>query len=518
MRPEAKLNKAGTDLPLGSWQRLHVATLCLPVLTTLPQIAIVGLVLSYTIGLRSALVIGFWLMLVPSIVYHVFRFFTFEYRLSSADIFLREGILWRQERRIPVSRIHDMEIQQGPLHQLFGLAKLQIKTAGSEEREAVLDVISKNSAAELKRAVAARQGREISPPGLESAPASRPKVLAELTAIDLILGAVTSRMAATLFAFIGVLVYFQVMVAIGSRWIEEVVPPVDPFPWTRFPMPGRGTILEPLFRFFWGDTFGKSTAIIILGFLFFLVRYISRYARYRLIQDGTVLTRSRGLFRVQTTTVPGEHVQALKIEEGLIRRWFRLADMWMDTGGDRAKGGDDKKREPFVPLLGRPRAFQLTASILQDLRDPEPHLRRVSRKAVMRGARKFWLAIAWVMLLTALPLGWLALIWIPAFPLAYFLNLQWYRNRGYWTDGRHLISRKGWFNRETLYLPVTNIQNVSLIRNPFDRRLGLATISVDTAGQSNTGGGPTIRNLPMEDAKRLQEMLIDQRPLERHWA
>jgi putative membrane protein len=508
MKPSITPNNQGTNPRIGTWQRLHPATLFLPALSAVPQILFVGLVTSFAMGIRRAALLGFWFLLVPSVVYHVFRFFTFEYRLSSADIFLREGILWRQERRIPISRIHDMEIQQGPLHQLFGLAKLQIKTAGSEEREAVLDVISKTSAEELKRVVAARQDREAAS-SLGSAPASRQKVLAELNVADLLLGAVTSRMAATLFAFIGVFLYFQVMVAIGSRWIEDmVVPPVDPFPWTRFPMPGRGTILEPIFRFFWEETLGKSAAIIFLGFLFFLVRYISRYARYRLTQDGTVLTRSRGLFRIQTTTVPGEHVQALKIEEGLIRRWFRLADMWMDTGGDRAKAGDNKKREPFVPLLGRPRAFQLAGNILHHLEDPEPLLKRVSRKAVMRGARKFWLAIAWVMLLTALPLGWFALVWLPAFPLAYFLNLQWYRNRGYWTDGRHLISRKGWFNRETLYLPVANIQNVSLIRNPFDRRLGLATISADTAGQSNTGGGPTIRNLPLEDARRLQRALI----------
>jgi putative membrane protein len=510
MKSIKMLNKAGTHLPLGSWQRLHAATLFLPVLTSLPRIAFVGLVMSFTLGVRPAVIIGFWFMLVPSIAYHVFRFFTFEYQLNASDISLREGILWRQERRIPISRIHDMEIQQGLLHQISGLAKLRIKTAGSEEQEAVLDVIARDSAENLKRTITVFQDQRASP-GLQEGVEDRSKTLAELSAVDLLLGAVTSRAAATLLALIGVVFYFKLMVLVGSRIIPgfEIEPLQNFDRWTGAFIPGRGTLLEPFFRFFWDDTLGKSTAIILIGFLISLFRYVFRYARYRLTEQGTVLIKNRGLLKVHTTTVPRERVQALKIEESLLRRWFRLADIWLDTGGDRAKVDDDKKREPFVPLIARSRAYQLTVSILTHLKDPEPAWKRVSPKAILRGSKKFWLAIAWIMLLTALPLGWFVLVLLPAFPLAYFLNLQWYRNRGYWTDGNHLISRKGWFNRETLFLPVRNIQNVSLKRNPFDRRLGLATIEVDTAGQSNTGGGTTIRNLPLEDAKWLQEMLID---------
>jgi membrane protein YdbS with pleckstrin-like domain len=45
-------------------------------------------------------------------------------------------------------------------------------------------------------------------------------------------------------------------------------------------------------------------------------------------------------------------------------------------------------------------------------------------------------------------------------------------------------------------------------QNYFDRRLNLATLSVDTAGQTNTGGGPTISNLPIKEALRIQQVLI----------
>ncbi len=65
----------------------------------------------------------------------------------------------------------------------------------------------------------------------------------------------------------------------------------------------------------------------------------------------------------------------------------------------------------------------------------------------------------------------------------------------------------GWINRETLYLPVKNIQSVSLRQTLFDRRRNLSTLFIHTAGQSNTGGGPKIHDLPYEEASYLQQVL-----------
>jgi putative membrane protein len=106
-----------------------------------------------------------------------------------------------------------------------------------------------------------------------------------------------------------------------------------------------------------------------------------------------------------------------------------------------------------------------------------------------------------------IPFGWLALLVLPGFPLVRYLNVQRYRNTGYWVDDNYLISRKGWFNRRTLYLPLRNLQNIAVKQSYFDRRLDLAKLQVDTAGQSNTGGGSMIRNVPVDVARSVQESL-----------
>ncbi|MGK0189696.1 MAG: membrane protein YdbS with pleckstrin-like domain, partial [Verrucomicrobiales bacterium] len=51
---------------------------------------------------------------------------------------------------------------------------------------------------------------------------------------------------------------------------------------------------------------------------------------------------------------------------------------------------------------------------------------------------------------------------------------------------------------------------------PFDRRLGLASVLVDAAGQTHTGGMPTIRHLPLDEARELAHFLLAPQHGRRH--
>ena len=86
-------------------------------------------------------------------------------------------------------------------------------------------------------------------------------------------------------------------------------------------------------------------------------------------------------------------------------------------------------------------------------------------------------------------------------PLVYFISAANYRNMGYAMSERYFCSRRGWAGRSTHIVPINKIQAVEISQSPFDRRLGLATLSVDTAGQAYTGGGPQISNLPLDEAR-----------------
>jgi putative membrane protein len=488
--------------PSEPWERLHHWTLWLPALVSLPQVAFAGVFITFAFGLRAGALISFWFLFLPAAAYHILRFLTFRFQVMSSEILIQEGWLWRQERRIPFSRIQDVKIQQGAIHQLVRLAKVEITTAGSEKSEVTLEVIAKERADQLKLAVTHGSGERALVVQAGAGPGGT--TLVRLSVGQLLLGGATSRMAAMLSALIGVILYFRTAIFLGSALNRAEVGAFEgPWDWGAW-TPFRGTILDPVLGFLWEDTLAKSVVFILLGFLYSLGVYLVRYWRYRLVRTGNLFTKAHGMLRFRSSSLAHERIQALKLEEGLLRRWFGLADVWIDSGGDRARVDDKKKREPLVPVIRTSDAYSLVREVFPDLLNAQPEWKRVSPKAIMRGTKKLWLLILVLLLGNVAPFGWFSLVILPAFPLAYFLNLKWYKNRGYWYDDRYLISRKGWFNRETLFLPIQVVQNVTLTQNPFDRRLGLATVTVDTAGQSNTGGGASISNLPLDAARRLQ--------------
>src|SRR5262249_53628168 len=83
------------------------------------------------------------------------------------------------------------------------------------------------------------------------------------------------------------------------------------------------------------------------------------------------------------------------------------------------------------------------------------------------------------------------------------------RPHGWWLRGGTLHVRHGWFGQDHWMLPLANIQSISLIVGPVQRRLDLATVSVDSAGGQSEG--LRIRNLAVDEARALVAHLRSQR-------
>jgi putative membrane protein len=88
-------------------------------------------------------------------------------------------------------------------------------------------------------------------------------------------------------------------------------------------------------------------------------------------------------------------------------------------------------------------------------------------------------------------------------PIVYVLNVMSYRHLGYWLGTHYFRTRRGWLSRAGHVVPIRNAQAIVIRQNPWDRRHGVATLCVDTAGQMNTGGGPQISNVHSDEAWKL---------------
>jgi len=136
-----------------------------------------------------------------------------------------------------------------------------------------------------------------------------------------------------------------------------------------------------------------------------------------------------------------------------------------------------------------------------------PEWRHVSRVAIRRGTFKGCAALLISMGILASFHGW-ASLWLLLFiPPIYLINVLNYRHLGYALSDEFFRTRRGWIKRSTHIVPISKIQSVVVHQNPFDRHHRVATLILDTAGQTYTGGSPRISNVAIEDAMELAHIL-----------
>jgi membrane protein YdbS with pleckstrin-like domain len=91
----------------------------------------------------------FWVVhFLPAIHY---RHLT--YRLETAGFEIRRGWLWKRQVTVPISRVQHTDVAQGPLQRRFGIGKLIVYTAGTQNASVELDGLGFIEATRLRDAL-----------------------------------------------------------------------------------------------------------------------------------------------------------------------------------------------------------------------------------------------------------------------------------------------------------------------------------------------------------------------------
>jgi hypothetical protein len=68
------------------------------------------------------------------------------YAVSGLGVEIRRGIWWRHVIDVPRSRVQHIDVAQGPLARRYGIAKLILHTAGTENASVELDGLAQETA------------------------------------------------------------------------------------------------------------------------------------------------------------------------------------------------------------------------------------------------------------------------------------------------------------------------------------------------------------------------------------
>ena len=393
------MNVPATD----GWVRLHPLS---PVLrggrVILPAILVTAQATakSGSTGVRLAVFLG----LVTLVgVAGVISWLVTRWRVEAGTLRIETGLIRRDSRQIPLSRLQAIDIVRPLLGRVLGLSELRLRLAGSHHGDARLAFLAEGSAEALRaRLLALAHGLA------EETPAPLELPLFQLP---------TPRLLASIsLTGLGVTAGGLVVAAVVAVFVSPAA---------------AGGFIAPA-----------------LGFWVAAWRRLNSEFDFTVAEAPDGLRLKAGLLETRAETIPYGRVQAVRIIEPLLWRAAGWCRVEVDVAGQgRVRRGDEegvRVTRALLPVGSRELALALVARVMPW---PLPASTRPPGRARLKS------------------------------PLRYHFLAAGY-------DGRCAITQSGRVRRATDVVPLSKVQSIRWVQGPVQRRLGLATVHLDTAGRN----------------------------------
>lgn len=426
------------------------------------------------------------------------RWLRFAYTVAEDQIRIDSGIVSRTHRTIPFDRIQDVDITQGPLARLLGVARVKFETGGGSggTDEGVLDAVPLGRAEDIRKLIRARR----------SGTAQRIDPAIPVESGDPVYAMDARRL------LVAGLFNFSLALFAGLFGLTQTMGDLvgfDPFNrrfWASL-LSADSQIAAFLLALRIAAVAGGLLVLILVGLATGVVRTALRDFGFRVDRTDAGLRRRRGMLTRTDVTVPIARVQAAILSTGPMRdhwgwRELTFQNLAQDEGG--------KGNHIIAPLAHDAELDRILAELGWRRVSPDLPWKAVSISYVWAGM--LWMApIIPFILLQAMFVPWVGLVGGTLVMTAVAVRyLAWRRTR-YALDGDRLLVRSGWWRRRLIILPVSKIQSLDVTQDPVDRCFGIADLQLGVAG-----GGMFPRHevpaLAPETARQLRTKLLSTNP------
>lgn len=474
----------------------------------------------------------------------------FRYQVGEDELVLREGVLDRTLRHIPLGRIQHISQRRQLPHRLLGVTELRLESASGGKPEAVMKVLGLKEAQALEALLHDRgAGAADLPPdpaancpdssfpaagnaapgptARNSAPANTathaaapvaagadaahtsPQLLHQLSTADIIrLGLTSNR---------GMVIVGVAMGAImPNDTARKIILPYMklPFQW------GKGLLTSEWVASHWFGTVLGVVAVVLMALV--LLRALSvalaffKYKGFTLTREGGKLVATFGLSTHVRASARLSRLQRWQIDENLVHRWMgrcRLGVAVAGGGGERGHGLEPTAHLDELAPIATPAQAQALLKMSLPALDwgalqwqplPKAGLRKLmvqARWLLPGGAALLWLVSRqhW-----AMPWGFWPVLTAVLAGLWLWHGLAWGRFAAYAQAGDVLVHRCGVLRRRWVIVAMPRLQSLRLATSPLDRNLDVATLQADTQGGSRKQRALDMPGVPLAQAAALR--------------
>lgn len=507
-----------------SEQRLHPATLIFDLAKHARNFAVPAVFVAFGAsqssggpgGMFGRLPSGWevWLLVLflPATIFSVARYLSFRLRYDEQELVITTGLVFRNIRHIPFSRIQNVDAVQNVVHRLLGVVEVRVETGGGKEEEARMSVLPKAAFEEMRSHVFRERSRIVTDVTEEErrGGSSDPPVLVHLPIRELLLcGFLENKGMVFIGASAGVIWEAGIFNRLTDSFFGSLFRGEDAV--------GRG-FFRNLVRAISDDgplPFGQiGIAMVGIAVVLLLVRIISmlwgfvRLYDFRLTRMGEDLRSEYGLFTKVTATVPIRRVQAITIHAGPLHRLLKRSTIRVETAGGAGKQKAANAREWLAPLIRQEAVPHLLQHVVPGFDLAAVDWQPVHPRAFARAMKKSVLLSAVLSLGASFLIGWGAIGVLVLMLLWSTINTRQYVAHLGWADGDEVVmKRSGWIWQQITLARVNKIQAVTLHESPFDRRAAMARVRVDTAGAGELSHRVDIPYLDRQIASALAARL-----------
>lgn len=422
----------------------------------------------FALGVASTLILG------------IFSWLRFTYRVDGDELQIKKGVFVRKKLYLSKDRIQVIDITEGILQRIFGLVKVEVKSAGSGTEGATISAITREEALELRALL--RGEKSLKKEEIEEVEEEVVKEVLtwKLSGRDLFLAALTSGNFGLIASILG---------AISGQLDQFVTEENLNYMFDHIPGLGNASIFVGVLIF-----------IFVVSYVFSFIGVIFQYADFKVEKMDKELHITSGLLERKHTTVPFDRIQALRFVEGIFREPFGYGMLYVESAGFQQK--NTERSIVLAPFIKKEKLVDFFGGFIEEIDEPETKITPPQRAFLRYLRRPNYL------LLVAIPFIWW--FWDLAWVLFGFLIpatfLGWLRfNDAVLTINKHTLKLQyRVLAKRTAYLKKNRVQVSELTVNPFQKNKNLA--SIDIIAASGAGGKAfSINDLDHNEAHKIMK-------------
>ncbi len=465
---------------MSEFRRQHPIAAVTQFLAVLRQ-NLVPIIIFVVVGTRNTDEFFFYffaLAILSTLVLGIVGWLRFSFRVEGGELQIKKGIFVRKELFLTKDRIQVIDITEGLLQRLFGLVKVEVKSAGSGTEGATISAITRQEAEELRRLLRESGVVHAEAEEVEEIQVEVEKLKWKLSNRDLFLAALTSGNFGLIASILGA-TSGQLDQFINEENLQYVFGLV----------PGLGNV-----SFF----LGVAILILVVSYLFSFLGVIFQYFGFEVEKRDTELVISSGLLERKQTTVPFNRIQALRFMEGIFREPFGYGMLYVESAGFEQKGNE--KSIVLLPFFKKERLESFLTEFVEPVQQHEQTISPPERAFFRYLRRPAYL----IVLLTPViwwfwDFGWV-FFWflVPAI----FLGWLRYKDAKLLFNDEELKLQYRVLAKRTAYIKKKRVQVSEYSINPFQRRKKLSTINITVA--SGAGGREfNISDLDQQESENI---------------